>query len=120
MTSLTGVWKLIKTRAVDNAGNELPPPLGPEPMGVILYEAERMMVVVCDGRQIIPPGAGERAFISYAGAYRLHGDELVTRVDGASSPDGFADQVRQIRFEGPNRYVASPRPGVELTWERVA
>jgi hypothetical protein len=89
-------------------------------MGIILYENQRMMVVVCDGRQTIPPGAGERAFISYAGTYRLEGDELVTRVDGASSSEFLADQVRRIRFEGPNRYVASPRPGVELTWERVS
>src|SRR5215204_5698838 len=100
MGDLTGVWKLIKTRVVDNDGNEQPSPLGPEPMGIIMYEANRVMVVVCDGRQTIPPGAGQRVFISYAGTFDFNGDELVTRVDGASSPEGFADQVRRIRFEG--------------------
>ena len=44
MTSLLGRWKLINARAFDEAGNELEPPLGQNPMGVILYEADRMIV----------------------------------------------------------------------------
>jgi len=119
MDNLTGVWKLVKTRVVDRDGNEQPSPLGPEPMGIIMFDADRIMVVVCDGRKTIPSDA-QRAFVSYAGTYQFDGREIVTRVHGASSPEGFADQVREIRFEGSNRYVASPSPGYELTWERVS
>ena len=123
MQSLVGTWRLIEDRALDESGNELPPPLGPNPMGIILYEAERMVVVVCDGRRTMPDGATERSFISYAGAYQFDGEKLVVRVDGASSPAGFADQVRQISFREPNRYVATLVDGNsgrrELTWERI-
>ena len=93
------------------------------PMGIILYDAERMIVVVCDGRRTMPDGATERSFISYAGAYKFDGEKLVVRVDGASSPAGFADQVRQISFREPNRYVATLVDGNsvrrDLTWERI-
>ena len=123
MQSLVGTWILIEDRAFDKRGNELPPPLGPNPMGIILYESERMIVAVCDGRRTLPDGATERSFISYAGAYQFDGEKLVVRIDGASSPAGFADQVRQISFREPNRYVATLVDGDagrrELTWERI-
>ena len=35
------MWKLAEARAFDNAGQELPPPFGPHPMGLALFEAER-------------------------------------------------------------------------------
>src|ERR1051326_596248 len=43
MQSLVGIWKMVEARAFDDAGNEMPSPLGPEPMGVLLIEAERIM-----------------------------------------------------------------------------
>jgi hypothetical protein len=123
MQSLVGTWRLIEDRAFDESGNEMPPPLGPNPMGIILYDAERMIVVVCDGRLTMPESTTERSFVSYAGAYQFDGEKLVVRVDGASSPAGFADQVRQISFCEPNRYVATLVDGSsgrrKLTWERI-
>jgi hypothetical protein len=48
------------------------------------------------------------------------------RVDGASSPDLFPDQVRQVRFESPTRMIVIPKSrlfgegaGLELTWDRL-
>jgi len=126
MQNLLGTWKLIEARAFDESGNEMVSPLGPTPMGLVLFEAERMIGVVADGRPAMPPQSPQRAFFSYTGSYRFDGEQLVTRVDGASSPDGFTDQVRRITFQGPNRIVAVPltrvldrSSGLELIWERV-
>ena len=126
MQTLVGTWKLMEARAFDEMGNEAPSPLGPAPMGLVLFEAERMIGVVADGRSAMPPDSPQRAYLSYAGSYRFDGETLVTRVDGASSPDGFADQVRRITFKGPNRIVVVPlsrvldrSSGLELVWDRI-
>jgi len=50
MQSLIGIWKLVEARAFDNAGQELPPPFGPQPMGLALFEAERMVGIASDAR----------------------------------------------------------------------
>ena len=126
MHSLLGIWKLVGGRAVDEAGNEVPSPFGPAPMGLVVFERERMMAMVADGRPVLPADTPGRAFFSYAGTYRLDGDTLTTRVDAASSPEGLADQVRRISFEGPDRFVAVPLSrvlgrgsGLEFVWERA-
>jgi hypothetical protein len=54
MLSLVGIWKLVEARAFDEAGYEAPSPIGPEPMGVLLIEAERIMVTAGDGRVTLP------------------------------------------------------------------
>ena len=126
MQTLLGTWKLIEARAFDDLGNEAPSPLGPTPMGLVLFEAERMVGVVADGRPTMPQDSPQRAFLSYAGSYGFDGETLITRVDGGSSPDGFADQVRRITFKDPNRIVVVPlsrvlgrSSGLELVWERI-
>ena len=126
MQGLIGAWKLIGARAFDETGAELPPPLGPNPLGLVLFEDERMIAAVSDGRPAMPPGATQRAFLSYTGAYTFDGEKLVTRVDGASSPEGLADQARRITFQAPNRMLVVPlsrvlgrSSGLELTWERI-
>lgn len=125
MQGLIGIWKLIETRAFDEAGREVPSPFGPQPMGVAIFDAERGMAMSCDSRLALPPEA-KRAFVAYCGRYTFDGTKLVTRVDGASSPDLMDNQVRHIRFEGPGRMTAVPvsrlfgrSGGVELVWERV-
>lgn len=126
MPDLIGAWKLIGARAFDETGAELPPPLGPNPMGLVLIEAERMIVAVSDGHPAMSSGATQRAFLSYTGGYVFDGEKLVTRVDGASSPDGFTDQVRRITFQASNRMLVIPlsrvlgrSSGLELTWEWI-
>lgn len=46
---LIGVWKLVEARVLDEDGNELPSPLGPQPMGVAIFDAERSMAMACNG-----------------------------------------------------------------------
>ena len=48
---IIGTWRLRSTKAVDDDGNTLPPPLGPMPNGVVCFQADgRMYSIICDGR----------------------------------------------------------------------
>jgi hypothetical protein len=125
MQSLIGVWKLVEAHAFDVSGQEIPSPLGPEPMGVAIFTAECALVTGCDGRSTLTPDT-KREFVAYCGPYTFDGTEYVCRVDGASEPDLFPERVRHIRFESPTRMILIPKSrlfsggsGLELTWERV-
>lgn len=123
---IVGTWRLVSTRGRDDAGNVLPPPYGPKPMGLVVFQADgRMMAVLCDGRtQLEEP----RQFVSYAGNYRFDGETLTTRVDASSDPSRIGgDQVRSVSFEQgrmllrpPRRLFAGVMQHQELMWERVA
>jgi hypothetical protein len=126
MSSLVGVWKLVEVRAFDDAGQEMPSPLGPHPMGVAVIDTDRIMAMAGDGRTALSP-AVKRAFAAYCGSYTFDGTKAVTRVDGASSEEMMEDQVRHIRFEGSERMIVAPVSrlfgrggGLELVWERCA
>ena len=124
---IVGTWRLIGTKAHDDAGKPLPPPYGPTPTGVVTFQADgRMLTVLCDGRPAL--SAGEpRQFMSYAGNYSFDGMTLSTRVDASSDPSRIGgDQVRHVRFENGLMVLAPPRrlyAGVmqhqELAWERI-
>jgi hypothetical protein len=127
MQSLSGtIWKLIAASTFDVEGHELPSPLGPHPMGIVMFEAERMIGAVGDGRLSLPPNDASWAFAAYSGRYTFDGTELVTSVDGSSSPDLAGQQIRHIRFESPTRMAITPMnevlgvaAGLKLVWERV-
>ena len=108
MQSLVGVWKLVDARAFDDAGRELPPPLGSQPMGLVFFEAERMVGIIGDARASVPAEGPARPFIAYAGPYRFDGEVLVTKADDASRPELIAEQVRKVRFDGPDRIMVVP------------
>jgi hypothetical protein len=126
MGSLVGTWKLVEVRPFDDVGRQLAPPLGQHPMGIMVFESQRMLGAICDGGGPLPPDAPSRAFGSYCGSYSFDGVELRTHVDGASTPDLLVDQVRHVRFDGPTRIKINPVSGAlgnqshfELVWERV-
>ena len=127
MQSLAGtMWKLVEALAFDDAGGELPPPFGPQPMGFVIFETERTLGAICDGRTSRSPDPSSRGFIAYCGTYSFDGAVLVTHADGASEPELIVDQVRNIRFESPTRMVATPvsdlpnqSSRLETVWERV-
>jgi hypothetical protein len=124
---IVGTWRLKSTQGHDDDGKLLPPPYGPQPMGLVVFQADgRMMAVLCDGRKSLPPGE-PRQFVSYAGNYSFDGETLSTRVDASSEASRVGgDQVRMVRFESGLMVLAPPRrlfAGVmqhqELAWERV-
>jgi Lipocalin-like domain len=125
--SIVGTWRLIETKAHDDAGKSLPRPYGPQPMGLVTFQADgRMMAVLCDGRASLPSDE-PRQFMSYAGNYRFDGSTLVTKVDASSDASRIGgEQVRHVRFEGgrmllnpPRRLFAGMMQHQELAWERV-
>jgi hypothetical protein len=125
MPSLVGVWKLVEARAFDDAGRELPPPLGPQPMGLAFFEAERMVGIIGDARNRVPAEGPARPFIAYTGSYSFDGEVLITKADDASRPELIVEQVRKVRFDGPDRMTVIPTSGVpgyngiKVVWERV-
>lgn len=103
-----------------------PPPLGPHPMGFVVFEAERMIVAVCDDQPAPSSEARRRIFAGYAGKNRFDGTHLVTTPDSASNPELLAEQVRHMRFDSPVRFTATPvsplfgrARGLSFEWERV-
>ena len=126
MQSLAGtIWKVVDARTFDSDGGALPPPLGPLPMGIVIFGPERMVGVLTDGRASMPADALSRFFVAYTGPYSFNGTELVTRADDASRPELLVEQVRRLRFESPTRMMAVPVSGVpgangiEVAWERI-
>jgi hypothetical protein len=127
MQSVAGtMWKLVEAFETDGQGIELPAPLGLHPMGFVVFEAERMLVAVCDARPAPSPDAGPRILAGYAGKYRFDGTHLVTTPDSASSPGLLTEQVRHMRFDSPGRLTATPvtplfgrARGLTFVWKRV-
>jgi hypothetical protein len=124
---IVGTWRLKSTVGRDDQGKLLPPPYGPAPMGLVVFEASgRMMTVLCDGRPALSPNE-PRQYMSYAGNYTFDGKILSTRVDASSDASRIGgDQVRNVRFENGTMVLAPPRrlfAGVmqhqELVWERI-
>jgi Lipocalin-like domain len=126
--NIVGTWRLVMTRAHDDAGQPMHAPYGPKPMGVVVFSADgRMIAVLCDARPRLPDDEPDREYSSYCGTYRCDGATLVTRVDAASDPSRLGgDQIRRIRFDG-DRLVLMPPPrpwrGVmqhrEMFFERI-
>jgi len=129
MKSIVGTWRLVRTSAHNDKGEPMHPPYGDKPRGLLVfYPDNRMMSVLCDGRNRLPEGEAKREYNSYCGNYEYDGTTLVTHVDASSDPGRVGgDQVRFTSFEG-ECLVLTQKPrlwqGViqhrELVWERMA
>ncbi len=129
MRDIVGTWRLYKTSAKDDAGKAMHPPYGEKPRGLLVfYPDKRMMSVLVDSREKLPPGEATREYNSYCGNYEYDGKTLVTHVDASATPSRVGgDQTRFIHFDG-DHLVLTQKPrlwqGVmqhrELHWERIA
>ena len=123
LEELYGTWRLVASTAVDAAGNNLPPPYGPQPMGrLVLREDGRMMAVLVDGRLQMPDGM-KREYGSYCGSFRVEGNVLITTVDAAAVTGRLGgEQVRGVEFRKGQLVLIPPRraDGVqrEIFWDR--
>jgi hypothetical protein len=68
--SIVGTWRLVMTRAHDDAGKPMHAPYGPIPMGVVMFSADgRMVAVLCDARPQLPADEEAREYSSYCVSY---------------------------------------------------
>lgn len=94
-------------------------------LGVVRFEAERMMAAGGDGRA--PAAREARFFASYTGPWSFDGTVLGTRVDAALPPEAIGtNQARRVRRAGehimlspPPRLVDGVMQQLELEWEKV-
>lgn len=125
MNRLKGsVWRLTDVVSRDQSGHQMSPSLGPCPMGIFEFGANRVIGAIGDGSPPVGGGQPALSYFSYTGPYRLEGDLLIVETDAASTPTLLSTQTRKIRFEGDDRMVLSPHPQAgsvitELGWERL-
>lgn len=129
MSKITGIWRLVKTSARNDAGAPMHPPYGEKPRGLLVFYPDgRMMSVLCDARRELPPVETIREYNSYCGNYEFDGETLITRVDASGTPDRIgSEQVRFVSFENGLMVLRQkPRPWQgtmqhrELCWERIS
>ena len=126
MDPLTGIWRLIESRAWDEHGKELPTPYGTHPIGTITFSNGRMLAALCNGDTDVSP-ARPREFSSYGGKYTFDGATLVTEVDVASDPVRIGgQQVRNAVITGdrmvlrpPTRAYGGIQQRRELVWQKI-
>jgi hypothetical protein len=127
MRDIVGTWRLLSVPTQDENGQPLPPSYGPEPMGLVMFNANgRMACVLIDGRTELPAGEAQREYTSYCGHYKIDGNTLVTKVDAASDASRMVDQVRTFRFAGERLILKTPprqwngkTQHRELVWEKI-
>ena len=127
MDALIGIWRLVESKAWDEAGNSLPAPYGTHPIGQITFTVEgRMLAALCNGDA--DPGTGvDRGYSSYGGFYTLDGTTLTVAVDVASDSRRIGgQQVREAILDGerlllrpPLRLYGGVMQQRELLWEQI-
>jgi hypothetical protein len=84
----------------------------------VIFESERMVVAIVDGRTSLPLDAPPRLFVACTGTYRFDGKELTTQrsltaATKQTAPGGFMAGVLIQKFAFPP-YDTSPARGPGL------
>jgi hypothetical protein len=126
MTSLDGtIWRLVESRAWDEAGQPLPAPYGAMPIGQISFAHGRMLASLCNGDAGVAGAA--RGFSAYGGPDSFDGDTLEVSVDMASDPSRIGGKQRRgvvledqtMLLRPPVRLYGATRERRELTWSCI-
>jgi hypothetical protein len=125
---IVGTWRMVGYHNRTADGQELQQTYGPEPIGLIRFDAHgRMVVVIADGRLDLPDGIVTRPFTAYTGRWSFDGRTLANTVDESFIRDFVGTtQVREARYEN-GRLSLVPPPIVidgvinhrELIWEKI-
>ncbi|SLN33029.1 lipocalin-like domain-containing protein [Ruegeria meonggei] len=127
---LIGTWEMLDWYNQDETGQKHYP-LGQNATGYISYSSDGHVFVhlMAADRQLYhindPFGGSEaedsaamKSQISYAGRYRVSGDQVTHHVTHASCPNWVGtDQIRDIRFDGPQMTLSAA--GAVFQGERV-
>jgi hypothetical protein len=126
---LIGTWKLLGNHHRSAEGVELEAQFGPQPMGVIRFDANgRMIVVIADARVKLPDALKQRPFSGYTGRWTLAGDVLTTEVDESFLTQYVGSVQRREVIHENGRLTLVPPPLVidgvthyrDLVWEKIS
>ena len=125
---LIGTWTLLGNHHRSPEGAVLDAQFGPDPMGVIRFDANgRMIVVIADARVRLPHGLDRRPFSGYTGRWALNDDVLTTEVDESFLTQYVGSVQRREVVYQDGRLTLVPPPLVidgvthyrELVWEKI-
>lgn len=133
-----GTWKLVSYE--NRSGDQVTYPVGKNPVGYIMYNAEGYMAValMASNRKRfssidIMGGTTEEivaaygTYLSYCGKYAVTEDRVIHHVEVSSYPNWIGqDQVRFYKFEGNKLILSTPfmilggkQQRGYLIWERM-
>ena len=137
--TLVGAWKLVGY-ACKVGERELDSPLGPDPVGYIVYTADGHMSVQIAAAQrprfasedllggtSEEKGAAADTYIAYCGTYELFSDRVVHHVEQSFFPNRVGTaQTRYYRLEGDRIELTTPPILIDgeeqvcrISWERA-
>lgn len=103
---IVGVWQLRSFHDVDDVGQTVEGPLGPNPMGMLIYTADGHVSVSMMRTSLGPAPT----FMGYAGRWHLVGDRVAHRIQVSSRPDWVdVEQTRDAELEGDYLTVRATR-----------
>jgi hypothetical protein len=138
--SLVGAWRLVtwENRAADD---RLTYPMGPDPLGYLLYTADGRFSVTISRRDRAPFVAGDllggstdekatavEGFTAYAGRYTFDGERVVHHVELSLFPNWVGSDQKRAAEISEQRLTLSAGPLLlagkqqvaRLVWERAA
>jgi len=114
--ALVGIWKLFSYEVEVQETGEFFYPLGKNPTGFICITENNHVMVTLTGEDRKPASSSEdsaellNSLVSYAGTYRIEGNEWITSVQVAWKPDWVNTEQRR-QFE-----IKDNRLRVLTTW----
>ncbi|MBU3629273.1 MULTISPECIES: lipocalin-like domain-containing protein [unclassified Polynucleobacter] len=114
--ALIGIWKLFSYEVEIQETGEFFYPLGQKPTGFICITENNHVMVTLTGEGRKPASSSEdsaellNSLVSYAGTYRIEGNEWITSVQVAWKPDWVNTEQRR-QFE-----IQDDRLRVLTTW----
>lgn len=112
---LVGSWRLVSIQAQFVGESGTHDLLGPNPIGRVIYSADRHFVVFFSRSDRKPPtndaeaAALLRSMLGYTGRFRIEGNQITSTFDGAwTEVYRQGEQVRTISIEGDTLTVRSP------------
>lgn len=126
---LVGSWKLMDYVVTDITGT-VSRPLGPRPLGLLIYSADGYMAVQMTSRGPDRPGAPARrqpSLVAYSGRWLRRGGRIFHRPLVSTVPAWVGTTLeRELRLEGRRLILETParRAGARtirarLTWVRI-
>jgi hypothetical protein len=113
---LVGSWRVVSLKMSYVGENTEQDVLGANPIGRIVYSADRHFAVFISRRDRKPPHNDADAtallhsMVAYTGAFRIEGDRVIYTIDGAWNESYPKEQVRILRVDGDTLTSTAPEP----------